>query len=219
MIYIILMMLGIGLATGVLNSFIIIKLNVTPFIATLGTMSIYQGIVLFYSKIPLGGVPKRFRFIADGYLSVIPFSIILFIILIVCCYYVLNRHRIGRHIYAVGSSQYVAQLSGIHVDRIKFFSYTMCAGLAAVTSIYLGARLGGGGPRIGVGYELDSITAIVIGGVSLSGGVGSVVGGFGGVLILSVFNNIMNLLGVNPFYRIVLKGVLLILAVSFYKRK
>lgn len=95
----------------------------------------------------------------------------------------------------------------------------MCAGLAAVASIYLGARLGGGGPRIGTVYELDSITAIVIGGVSLTGGVGSVVGGFGGVLILSVFNNIMNLLGVNPFYRIVLKGVMLILAVSFYKRK
>jgi ribose transport system permease protein len=182
-------------------------------------MSIFQGIVLFYSKIPLGGIPKTFRFIADGRLSLIPFSIVLFIILIAACYFILNRHKIGKHIYAIGSNQYVAQLSGIAVERVKFFAYTMCGLFAAIASVYLGARLGGGGPRIGSGYELDSITAVVIGGVSLTGGIGNVIAGFGGVLILSVFNNIMNLLGVNPFYQIVLKGVILILAVSFYKRK
>jgi ribose/xylose/arabinose/galactoside ABC-type transport system permease subunit len=219
MLALILMTIGMGLACGMFNSFIIIKLNVTPFIATLGTMSILQGIVLFYSKISLGGVPKKFRFIADGTLGVIPFSIVLFIVMIAAVYFILNRHKIGRHIYAVGANQYVANLSGIAVDRIKFFAYTMCGLFAGITSVYLSARLGAGGPRIGMGYELDSITAVVIGGVSLSGGIGNVIAGFGGVLILSVFNNIMNLLGVNPFYQIVLKGVILILAVSFYKRK
>jgi ribose transport system permease protein len=219
MLTIIPLMLGLGLACGMLNSFIIIKLNVTPFIATLGTLSIFQGIVLFYSKIPLGGVPKQFRYIADGMLSVVPFSIIMFIILISACYFILNRHRIGRYIYAVGANQYVAQLSGIAFNRIKFFAYTICGLFAAIASVYLAARLGGGGPRIGGGYELDSITAVVIGGVSLAGGIGNVIAGFGGVLILSVFNNIMNLLNVNPFYQIVLKGIILILAVSFYKRK
>ncbi len=219
MFAIIMIMLGIGLGCGMLNSFIIIKLNVTPFIATLGTMSIWQGIVLFYSKISLGNVPKQFRFIADGTFGVIPFSIILFIFLIAAAYFILNRHKIGRHIYAVGANQYVAQLSGIAVNRIKFFAYTMCGLFAGIASVYLSARLGGGGPRIGMGYELDSITAVVIGGVSLAGGIGNVIAGFGGVLILSVFNNIMNLLGVNPFYQIVLKGVILILAVSFHKRK
>jgi ribose/xylose/arabinose/galactoside ABC-type transport system permease subunit len=219
MLVLILMTLGIGLASGMLNSFIIIKLNVTPFIATLGTMSMLQGIVLFYSKISIGGVPKNFRFISEGTLVVIPFSILLFIVLLAAAYLILNRHKIGRHIYAVGANQYVAQISGIAVDRIKFFAYTMCGLFAGIASVYLSARLGAGGPRIGMGYELDSITAVVIGGVSLAGGVGSVIAAFGGVLILSVFNNIMNLLGVNPFYQIVLKGVILILAVSFNKKK
>jgi len=216
--YMIVMMVALGTMLGMINSFIIIKLNVTPFITTLGTMSIFQGIALFYSKIPLGGVPKRFRFIADGYVSVVPFSIILFIILISGCYLVLNRHKTGRHVYAVGANEYVAQLSGIAVNKIKFFSYTICGFVASIASIYLAARMAGGGPRVGKGYELDSITAIIIGGVSLSGGIGSVIAGFGGVLILSVFNNIMNLLDVNPFYQIVLKGALLIAAVSFYKK-
>lgn len=219
MLGLILMTLGIGLACGMLNSFIIIKLNVTPFIATLGTMSMLQGIVLFYSKISIGGVPKVFRFISEGNLGVIPFSIVLFIVLLAAAYFILNRHKIGRHIYAVGANQYVAQISGIAVDRIKFFAYTICGLFAGIASIYLSARLGAGGPRIGMGYELDSITAVVIGGVSLAGGVGNVIAGFGGVLILSVFNNIMNLLGVNPFYQIVLKGVILILAVSFHRKK
>jgi ribose/xylose/arabinose/galactoside ABC-type transport system permease subunit len=219
MLVLILMTLGIGLGCGMLNSFIVIKLNVTPFIATLGTMSILQGIVLFYSKISLGGVPKMFRFISDGNLGIVPFSIVLFIVLIAAAYFILNRHKVGRHIYAVGANQYVAQLSGIAVNRIKFFAYTMCGLFAGIVSVYLSARLGGGGPRIGMGYELDSITAVVIGGVSLSGGIGNVIAGFGGVLILSVFNNIMNLLGVNPFYQIVLKGVILILAVSFHSKK
>ncbi len=218
MAYVILLMLALGTILGMVNALIIIKLNVTPFITTLGTMSAFQGIVLFYSKIPLGGVPKRFRFIADGYVSVIPFSIILFVMLIAACYLLLNRHKIGRHIYAVGANEYVAQLSGIAVNKIKFISYTLCGLFAAIASIYLSARLAGGGPRIGQGYELDSITAIVIGGVSLSGGNGSIIAGFGGVLLLSIFNNVMNLLDVNPFYQIVLKGVLLIVAVSFYKQ-
>lgn len=216
---IIMIILALGTLLGMINALIIVKLKVTPFITTLGTMSVFQGIVLFYSKIPLGGVSKRFRFIADGRLSVFPFSVLLFLILIIGCYLILNFHKIGRHIYAVGSNEYVARLSGIAVSRVKFFAYTICGLLAAVASIYLAARMAGGGPRIGTGYELDSITAIVIGGISLAGGTGSIVGGFGGVLILTIFNNIMNLLDVNPYYQIVLKGSLLILAVSLYKNR
>ena len=162
--------LAIGMLLGMINAFVIIKLKVSPFITTLGTMSVFQGAVLFYSKIPLGGVPKRFRFIADGSLFIFPFSVLLFLLLIIGCYLILNQHKIGRHLYAVGANEYVAQLSGIAVNRVKFFSYTICGVLAGVASIYLAARMAGGGPKVGSGYELDSITAIVIGGVSLAGG-------------------------------------------------
>lgn len=216
---VIIMILALGIAAGMVNALLVVHLNITPFIATLGMMSVLQGLALFYSKVPIGGVPSRFRFISNGMLGPIPFSILLFAALLLICYFLLNKHRFGRHLYAVGSNQYVSKLSGIPVKRVMLSAFTLCGLFAAVASIYLSARMAGGGPRIGEGYELDSITAIVIGGISLSGGKGSIVAGFGGVLILMVFNNIMNLENVNPFVQIVLKGALLILAVSFYKKK
>ena len=128
-------------------------------------------------------------------------------------------NRLGKHIYAVGSDPYVSQISGIPVRRVRFLSYLICGILVGVASAFMASRLGGGGPKVGVGYELDSITAAVIGGVSLAGGSGSVLGTFAGVLIIGVFYNIMNLLSVNAYLQIVLKGLVLIAAVSFYAKR
>lgn len=214
-----LILLAAGAAAGALNGLVVVKLKVTPFMATIATMSIFQGAALFYAKKTMGGIPRTFRWIADGRLGGIPFSIILFIIVIGLGYAVLNKSRLGKYIYASGSDPYVSRLSGIAVERIKFSAYLIGGILVGCASAFLAARMGGGGPKVGVGYELDSITAIVIGGVSLAGGAGNIFSAFGGVLIIGVFSNLMNILNINAFIQIVLKGAVLILAVSFYSRK
>ena len=148
-----------------------------------------------------------------------PVAFLFFIVILGISYYLLRKNRLGKYIYAVGSDSYVSGLSGIPVDRIRFYSYVIGGILVGCASIFLAARMGGGGPKVGVGYELDSITAIVIGGVDLAGGLGNIVSAFGGVLIIGVFSNLMNILKINPFIQIVLKGLVLIIAVSFYSKK
>jgi ribose/xylose/arabinose/galactoside ABC-type transport system permease subunit len=214
-----LFLVGLGAAAGAINGMIVVRLRVTPFMATLATMSLFQGAVLFYAPRTIGGIPKSYRFISDGQVAGVPASIILFIIVIAACWYLLRMNRLGKHIYAVGSDPYVSQISGIPVRRVRFLSYLICGILVGVASAFMASRLGGGGPKVGVGYELDSITAAVIGGVSLAGGSGSVLGTFAGVLIIGVFYNIMNLLSVNAYLQIVLKGLVLIAAVSFYAKR
>lgn len=214
-----LFLIVLGAAAGSLNGLIVVRLRVPPFMATLATMSLFQGAVLFYAPRTIGGIPKSYRFISDGQVAGIPFSILLFAAVLLVVVYVLRRNRLGRHVYAVGSDPYVSQISGIHVARVRFLAYLICGVLVGVAALFMTARFGGGGPKVGVGYELDSITAVVIGGVSLSGGSGSLVGTFAGVLIIGVFYNVMNLLSVNAYLQIVLKGLVLILAVSFYSKR
>jgi len=213
------LMLALGAAIGALNGMIVARLKVTPFMATLAMMLVYQGLALFYAKRTIGGIPRSFRFIAEGKVLGIPVSILLFIGIIVLCHGVLTRHRFGARILAVGSDPTVSALSGIDVGKTRFLSYIFGGMLFSCAAIFLAARMGGGGPKVGVGYELDSITAIVIGGVSLAGGTGNVLGAFGGVLIISVFYNLMNLLSLNSFLQTLLKGLILILAVAFTSRK
>ena len=214
-----LFLVTLGAAAGAANGLIVVRLRVPPFMATLATMSLFQGAVLFYAPRTIGGIPKSYRFISDGLVAGVPFSIILFAVVIGACFYLLRMNRLGRHIYAVGSDAHVSQISGIPVRRVRFLAYLICGILVGVAAVFMTSRFGGGGPKVGVGYELDSITAVVIGGVSLAGGAGSLLGTFAGVLIIGVFYNIMNLLSVNAYLQIVLKGVVLIVAVSFYARR
>ncbi len=212
-------LLCLGLAIGAINGTIVARLKVTPFMATLAMSLIYQGIALFYAKRTIGGIPRGFRFMAEGSIAGIPVSIILFVAILAMCHFVLTRNRFGTRILSVGADPAVSALSGIDVGRTRFLSY-LCGGLLfSCAAIFLAARMGGGGPKVGLGYDLDSLTAIVIGGVSLSGGFGNVLGAFGGVLIISVFYNLMNLLSLNSFLQILLKGLILILAVAFTSRK
>jgi ribose/xylose/arabinose/galactoside ABC-type transport system permease subunit len=187
--------------------------------ATLATMSLFQGAVLFYTTRTIGGIPKSFRFISDGQIMGVPFSIILFIVVLAAATYLMRMNKLGRHIYAVGSDPYVSQISGIPVRLVRFLAYLICGILAGIAAAFMASRLGGGGPKVGVGYEMDTITAAVIGGVGLAGGAGSLIGTFAGVLIIGVFYNIMNLLSVNSYVQILLKGLVLITAVSFYSKR
>jgi len=213
------MLVALGGAAGAVNALVVVKLKVPPFMGTLATMSLFQGAVLFYTPKTIGGIPESYRFISDGTVAGVPFSIILFAASLLICTYLLRNNRLGRHIYAVGADSYVSQISGIPVQRVRFAAYLVCGLLVGVASAYMAARMGGGGPKVGVGYELDTITAVVIGGVSLAGGAGNLLGAFAGVLIIGVFYNLMNLLNVNAYMQILLKGVVLIIAVSFYSKK
>lgn len=211
--------LGIGITTGLINGFVTTYLRVTPFIATFATGSIYQGIALFYSKRTIGGVPRSYRFIAEGRIVGVPVSIILFVVVAIALAVFLRRHRLGRHLFAVGEDSFVSNLTGIAVDRVKFFSYVLGGALVAMASMYLAARLGGGGPLVGQGYELDSITANVIGGVALAGGTGTIAGVIGGILVITVFSNLMNLMNLNGYLQTFLKGLILVIAVLLNARR
>lgn len=216
---VVLYLVALGAATGALNGLIVVRLKVTPFMATLATMSLFQGAVLFYAPRTIGGIPRSYRFLSDGTVLGVPFTIVLFVAVLLACAYLMRKNRLGRHIYAVGADPYVAGISGIPVRRIRFLAYLVAGALVGVAAAFMTARMGGGGPKVGVGYELDSITAVTIGGVSLAGGAGSVFGTFAGVLIIGVFYNLMNLLSVNAYLQIVLKGLVLVLAVSFYAKR
>jgi ribose/xylose/arabinose/galactoside ABC-type transport system permease subunit len=218
-VLVVLFFILMGAGIGAVNGFIVVSLRVTPIMATLATMNILNGLTLFYTKRTIGGVPSAFRFLSDGRIFGIPFSIIWFLIVLIFCYLVLNKNKVGKHIYSVGSDAEVSALSGINVSQIKFLAFVIGGVLVGLAAAFLTARLGGGGPRIGAFYEITVISAIVIGGISLAGGVGSLFCAVGGVLILTVFANIMNLTDLNPYAQIVFQGLLLITAVGFYSKQ
>jgi len=140
------------------------------------------------------------------------------LVVLIICYLILNKNKVGKYIYSVGSDAEVSALSGINVPLIKFLAFVIGGALVGLAAAFLTARLGGGGPRIGAFYEITVISAIVIGGISLAGGIGSLFCAVGGVLILTVFANIMNLMDLNPYAQVVFQGLLLITAVGFYSK-
>jgi len=215
----ILVFIAMGIAVGAINGYIVVILRVTPIMATLATMNIFYGLTLIYTKRTIGGVPHEYRVISDGRIWGTPFCVIWFLVVFFLCYLILNKNKLGKYIYAVGSDDEVSRLSGINVRKTKFLAYVIGGILVGLASAFLTARLGGGGPEVGRFYELQVIAAIVIGGVSLAGGRGNLFSVLGGVLILTLFANIMNLLDLNPFTQIVLQGLVLILAVAFYSKK
>ncbi len=218
-VLVVLLFIAMGAGIGAVNGFIVVKLKVTPIMATLATMNILNGLTLFYTKRTIGGIPSEFRFLSDGRIFGVPFSIIWFLVVLFICYLILNKNKVGKYIYSVGSDAEVSALSGINVPLIKFLAFVIGGVLVGLAAAFLTARLGGGGPRIGAFYEITVISAIVIGGISLAGGIGSLFCAVGGVLILTVFANIMNLTDLNPYTQVVFQGLLLITAVGFYSKK
>ncbi len=210
---------ALGLLIGLVNGLLVVKLKIAPFMATLATMSVIQGGIFIYTKKTIGGIPKSFRFIAEGSLGGIPVCFLYFAVIFVLALILMNRSRFGRHLYAVGANEWVSAITGIAVDRVKLSAYLLGGLLTGLASVFLAGRMGGGGPLVGKGYELDTITAVVIGGVSLSGGEGNIAGAVGGVLILAIFSNMMNILDVSPYIQMLLKGLILITAVFFYSTK
>lgn len=203
---------------GLANGFAVAKRGGNPFIVTLGSMAVIQGVVLLYTGgYPVGSVPGVVRQFAEGYVGPVPSPVIIFVGLGAVAHVVLRRTKYGRYVLAVGGNEEIARLSGIRTSLIKIGTYIVAAGGAALTGVFLASRMNIGDPLVGTGFDLDSIAVVVIGGTDIAGGRGSIIGTMGGVLLYAVLNNLMNILNVSPFYQIVAKGVVMVLAISIYQ--
>jgi ribose transport system permease protein len=206
--------LVVGIIVGLVNGVTIVALRIPPFIVTLGTASIVQGITFLYTDQTTIGRPAP-QMSTLGYASWGPFPVLFvgFVILALVALIVQNRTVGGRHLFAVGGSEQISRLSGVPTGRVKVAAYVACGFLAALAGIALSMRLGAGEPLVGQGFDWDSIAAVVIGGTLLTGGRGGVGGTIGGVAMIVILNNTMNLLAVSPYLQLVTKGGIVLLAV------
>lgn len=205
-----------GAGMGSLNGVVIAKGNVAPFIATLGTMTLLRGVALVVSNgSPVSGFPSGvFELLGGGYVArLIPVPVVLMLVAFAVFWFVLTRTVFGRHVYATGGNAEAAKLSGVNTNRVQILVYTVSGAMAALAGVILTSRLDSAQPTAGAGYELDAITAVVLGGTSLAGGRGWIFGTLIGALLIGVLNNGLNLMGVSAFYQLVVKGSVILLAV------
>ena len=210
--------LAVGTGLGAVSGVIIAKGRVQAFIATLVSMTLVRGLTLVYTDgrpISTGftDVADQFAFIGTGYLLGIPFPVWLMAATFASAWYLLSHTRPGRYIYALGGNEEATRLSGINVDRIKIMVYAICGFLSALAGLIVTSRLSSAQSTAGTGYELDAIAAVVLGGTSLMGGKGSVMGTLIGALIIGFLNNALNLLDVSSYYQMIAKAVVILLAV------
>jgi len=210
---------AIGLGFGLANGLIITIGDVAPFIVTLGTMTIARGVALIYTNgAPIVATDADFRYIGRGSLGPLPVPIIILLIVYAIVYLLLNRTTLGGYLYAIGGNQEAARLSGVPVKVCKTIAYAISGLLAGLTGVILTARLGSAQPNLGVGDELDAIAAVVIGGTSLAGGRGGIIGTLVGALIIGVLSNGLNLMNVNAYYQPVAKGAVILIAILVDRR-
>lgn len=204
----------IGAVFGCFNGLLVTRFKVPPFVATLGVMTIARGLTMLYTGgFPITNLGGGFEFVGTGWLLGIPMPVWIAVVIIVIFAFFLKKTRTGRYIYAIGGNEKASLLSGIRVDRVVLLVYTLAGILAAVAGVLVTSRLDSAQPNAGSGYELDAIAAVVIGGGSLSGGRGTIVGTVIGALIIGVLNNGLVLLNVSPFWQQVVKGFVILLAV------
>jgi len=211
--------LAMGAVVGLINGLLITKARIAPFIVTLGAYSILRGVSYTVTTKPVGRAAPGFLRLYDLKLGPVPLLVIFLALLIGAGIFVLRRTAFGRYLYAVGGNEQVARLSGIRVDPVKIGVYMLCSTLAALTGLLYLARSGVGDPVVGEGAELQAITAVILGGTSLFGGQGGLVGTLGGVLLMGLTNNVLVLLNVSSWYQELLQGLIIVGAVALYKQK
>ena len=206
----------VGAACGLTNGLLVTRAKLPPFIATLSMMTIARGLAnIITDGRQIVGYPDWFdSFATVRYLGFFSITVVLFIVLVILSWLHLGYRAVGRSLYAIGGSPEVARLAGIRVRRLITWVYVGSGILSAVAGVVLASRLDSSQPSAGLGYELDAIAAVVIGGASLSGGVGGIAGTVVGVFIIGVLHNGLNLTGVSPFIQQVIIGVVIALAVS-----
>ena len=204
----------IGAAIGLFNGFIVAKVGINPFVTTLSSLSLFRGLTLIVTRGQnITGLPKAFKMIGQAKLGGIQTPIIIAAVLLIIGDILLRRSRFFRQSYYIGGNEQAARLSGIPVDRMKILAYVLTGLFAAISGIVMTARLGAASVTAGTGMELRVITAVIIGGASLKGGEGSILGAFLGTLLMALITNALTLLGVDVYWQTFVIGATLLTAV------
>jgi len=215
-IFTVMLGMALGSVLGSFNGLIITRGNVPPIIATLGTLSIYRGLVFFYSQgtwINSFELPENFKLLSKGTPLGLPNMVIIAIFVALIVYYFLNHTRTGRDIYAVGTNPDAAQFAGIRKERIIFLVYLISGLLAGLAAVLWASRFESAQTNTAAGFELQTVAASVVGGVSISGGVGTVPGVLLGALLLGIIQNSLTLIRISPFWQLAAQGLLILIAV------
>jgi ribose transport system permease protein len=203
-----------GAFLGLINGFLVTKAKLNSLIATLGTLAIYRGAAYVSTNaVSIQAKVSAFETLGTGFIGPLPIPVVIMILLFAAFYYVLNHTTFGRYLYAIGGNVNASRLSGLPVDRMKLWVYVMGSVFAALSAIILASRMFSGQPNAGSGFELQVVSAVILGGISLTGGVGTLTGAFIGMLILGVLSNALILLNVSSFYHDIARGLVIILAV------
>ncbi len=206
--------LATGAACGAINGLLIAYGRLPAIIVTLAMMEIPRGLALLKTGgYPHSGLPSEFSWIGKGSLLGVQTPIVVMLVVFALLYAMLTCFPVGRYIYGIGGNEEAVRLSGVRVERTKLLVYTLSGMTAAIAGIVLASRLMSGQPNAGIGFELDAIAAVVLGGTAIVGGRGSLVGTLIGALTLGVLNNGLNLMSVSPYTQKVLKGVIILLAI------
>ena len=211
-----LLALVIGTALGAVSGLLVTKGRLQAFIATLITMTVYRGATMIYTGgKPISNLGDSFvlKLVGRGNFYRVPIPAILLFLVFVGFYFLLNKTTFGRAVYATGSNWKCAKLAGIDIHKTKIIVYAISGFMSALAGLILLSRLGSAQPQLGDGFELDAIAAVALGGTSMSGGRGKIYGTLIGVLIISVLNNGLNILGVSSYYQDVIKGFVILVAV------
>lgn len=207
-----------GSFLGFFNGWVITKFKVPPFVATLAMLTVARGFTLLWTKgYPISSLGTDFAYIGTGWFLGIPILVWIAVVVVIAAMIISNKTALGRYIYAIGGNENAAKLSGININKVKIIVYTLAGALAAIGGIMVTSRLDSAQPNAGMSYELDAIAAVVIGGTSLSGGRGTIIGTVLGAIIIGVLNNGLVLLDVSPFWQQVVKGMVILLAVMIDK--
>ncbi|QGZ64283.1 ABC transporter permease [Paraburkholderia acidisoli] len=210
-------LLGIACAggVGVVNGVAVTRFSIPPLIATLATLTAVRGLAYILSGgLPIFGFPHSFGFMGRGMIGVVPVPVIVMIVAMVLGWLILNRTRYGRHLYAVGGNAEAARLAGIRVSRNLLMTYIVSGLFTGVAGVIMLSRLNSAQPNTGTGFEMDVVTAVVLGGISIAGGEGRFMGVVFGVFVIGVLSNGMTLLNVQDYYQLVIKGAVLMFAVG-----
>jgi ribose/xylose/arabinose/galactoside ABC-type transport system permease subunit len=206
--------LGIGLAVGLFNGLMIARFRVPPFVTTLAMLTICRGLAFIVTGgRSIGNLPASFGFLGRERLLGVPVPVLLMFVVFACGWFVLRRMTLGRYIYAVGGNREAAYLAGVNTKGVTLLVYVLNGLLVGLAGLVLASRLGAGVPNAGLQYELDVIAAVVVGGTSLMGGRGSVIGTFWGAVFIGILNNGLNLAGIDPYMQKIALGLVILLAV------
>jgi ribose transport system permease protein len=207
-----------GTFLGWFNGFTITRFKVPPFVATLAMLTIARGLTMLWTGgFPITGLGNQLAFIGTGWFLGIPMPVWISAVVVLMAVMLTKKTKLGRHIYAIGGNETAARLAGLKIKKVKMIVYSIAGALSAVGGIIVTSRLDSAQPNAGFGFELDSIAAVVIGGTSLSGGKGTIMGTVQGALIIGILNNGLVLLNVSPFWQQVIKGFVILLAVVIEK--